>query len=67
MFTIFKKYLFFYLPVLSLSGGGQASLAVTLRPSSAAVRGILVPGPGTEPASPALQGGLLTTGPPGKP
>ena len=29
--------------------------------------GILVPWPGTEPASPALQGGFLTTGPPGKP
>ena len=28
--------------------------------------GILVPQPGTEPASLALQGGLLTTGPPGK-
>ena len=28
--------------------------------------GILVPGPGFEPASPALGGGFLTTGPPGK-
>ena len=28
--------------------------------------GILVPGPGMELASPALQGGFLTTGPPGK-
>ena len=28
--------------------------------------GILVPWPGIEPASPALQGGFLTTGPPGK-
>ena len=26
-----------------------------------------LPGPGIEPASPALQGRLLTTGPPGKP
>ena len=28
--------------------------------------GILVPGPGIEPTSPALEGGFLTTGPPGK-
>ena len=26
-----------------------------------------LPGPGSEPVSPALAGGLLTTGPPGKP
>ena len=28
--------------------------------------GILVPQPGIEPMSPALEGGVLTTGPPGK-
>ena len=28
--------------------------------------GILVPQPGIEPTSPTLQGGFLTTGPPGK-
>ena len=28
--------------------------------------GILVPPPGIEPPAPALQGGFLTTGPPGK-
>ena len=28
--------------------------------------GILVPQPGIKPASPALEGGFLTTGPPGK-
>ena len=28
--------------------------------------GILAPKPGTEPASPALKGDVLTTGPPGK-
>ena len=28
--------------------------------------GILIPGPGIEPVSPALVGGFLTTGPPGK-
>ena len=30
-----------------------------------AIRGILVPQPGIEPTSPALQGGFLATGPPG--
>ena len=30
------------------------------------VLGILVPQPETEPVSPALENGLLTTGPPGK-
>ena len=29
-------------------------------------RGVLVPQPGTEPTSPAVQGGLLTTRQPGK-
>ena len=28
--------------------------------------GILAPRPGIEPSSPALEGGVLTTGPPGK-
>ena len=34
--------------------------------SCLAARGILDPGPGIEPSSPALEGGFLTTGPPGK-
>ena len=34
--------------------------------SCPAAHGILVPRPGIEPASPALEGGFLTTGPPGK-
>ena len=34
--------------------------------SCSAACGILVPQPGIEPASPGLQGGFLTTGPPGK-
>ena len=42
------------------------SLAVALGLSGPSACGILVPGPGTEPVSPALQGRLLTTGPPGK-
>ena len=36
------------------------------RPHCPAACGILVPSPGIEPASSALQGGVLTTGPPGK-
>ena len=31
-----------------------------------AARGILLPRPGIEPMYPALEGGFLTTGPPGK-
>ena len=34
--------------------------------SCPAACGILVPQPGIEPASPALEGGFLTAGPPGK-
>ena len=34
--------------------------------SCSAACGILAPGPGIKPASPALEGGCLTTGPPGK-
>ena len=36
------------------------------RLSSSLACGILVPQPGIEPVFPALQGGILTTGPPGK-
>ena len=42
------------------------SLAVARGLSCFVACGILVPGPGVEPASPALQDGFLTTGPPGK-
>ena len=55
----------------ALVGGVQApgcsgSVVAVLRLNCSAVCGILVPQPGTEPASPALQGRFLTTGPPGK-
>ena len=43
---------------------GAAAVAHTLHCPKAC--GILAPQPGTEPLSPALQGGFLTTGPPGK-
>ena len=44
----------------------QASIAVTDKFSCCTACGILVPWPGIEPMSPALQGGFLTTGPPGR-
>ena len=51
------KYLFIWLLwVLVVVRGLHCSVAC----------GNLAPRPGTEPASPALQGGFLTTGPPGK-
>ena len=43
------------------------SLVVAQGFSCPGAYGILVPGPGMKPASPALEGGFLTTGPPGKP
>ena len=44
----------------------QASLAGAHGLSYSGACGILVPRPGIKPVSPALQGGFLTTGPPGK-
>ena len=54
MYT-FKKNLFIYFIYLATSGVSCGKSC-----------GILVHQPGTEPASLALQGGFLTTGPPGK-
>ena len=45
----------------------QASVIVALSLSCSAACGILVPWPGIKSTSPALQGGFLTTGPPGSP
>ena len=42
------------------------SVVAACRLSCPTACGILVPRPGIEPASPALEGGFLTTGPPGK-
>ena len=42
------------------------SVVVACRLSCPMACGILVPQPGIEPVSPALVGGFLTTGPPGK-
>ena len=41
-------------------------LVAACRISCSKARGILVPQPGIKPASPAMQGGFLTTGLPGK-
>ena len=45
---------------------GAGSVVAARRLSCPAACGILVPQPGIEPAFPALEGGFLTTGPPGK-
>ena len=49
------------------SESAQASVIVAPGLSCPAAHGILVPRPGIEPLSPALEGRFLTTGPPGKP
>ena len=46
--------------------GAWASVGVGLGLKLLSAHEILVPLPGMEPASPALQGGFLTTGPPWK-
>ena len=72
--------IFIYLAALGLHCGAQAllwgawllslwhlgSVVVTHWPGCPEACGILVPQPGIEPMSPALEGGFLTTGPPGK-
>ena len=44
----------------------QTSLFAVCRLGCPVACGILVPRPGIEPASPALEDGFLTAGPPGK-
>ena len=68
-----KKYLFgcmahgiFIISCRILTLWLTDSLVAMLRLSCSAACGIYVPRPGIEPVSPALQGGFLTTGPPGK-
>ena len=50
----------------SLLWRAGVSLVVACGLSCPAARGILVPQPGIEPESPALEGRFFTTGPPGK-
>ena len=47
--------------------GLQGAGAVVVKHGLHAPRHVGLPGPGVEPVSPALAGGFLTTGPPGKP
>ena len=61
----FKKKIFF-LAALGLCWDMQASLVATQGLGWPAARGILVPQPGMELLSLALEGGFLTTGPPAK-
>ena len=59
-----KNILIINLAALNLSCGTHVVVAGGLSCSEAC--GILAPQPGIEPASPALQGGFLTTGPSGE-
>ena len=56
----------FHCSTWDIHWGKQASLAVVRGLSCPLACGILVPWPGMEPTPPALEGGLLTTGPPGQ-
>ena len=72
-FVFFFFLIFLYLAAsglteaLNLSSLHTDSLVVALGFSCSKACGILVPQPGIKLASPALQGGFLTTGPPGRP
>ena len=61
--SFFFSLIFIYLAVSGLSCSRGIFVGV---PSCSTACGILVPQPGTEPASPTSQGRFLTTGPPGK-
>ena len=68
---LLKNYLFIWLNQIFLASWGLSlqcmdSLVVAHGLSCSVACGILVPGPGVEPASPALQDGFVTTGPSGK-
>ena len=63
-FSFFKKNLFWLHRVFIAACTGSVIVAPGL--SCNATCGILVPQPGTEPRSPALEGGFLATGPQGK-
>ena len=66
-FLFLKMYfLLLFLAVVGLLGGAQASLDTVHRFSCHPACGILVPGPGTKPSSPALEDGVLTPRLPGK-
>ena len=60
-------WLFFFNIYFLAVSGLMGSLVVACRLSCPTALGILIPSPGIEPTSPALQGEFLTTGSPGKP
>ena len=65
--TLFYLFILFWLPWVFIAVCWGFSLVVAQRLSSCpTASGILIPQRGIEPVSPALEGGLLTTGPPGK-
>ena len=71
--AVLCAFLFLFLAALGLSCHtwdlslwSVGSVAVACRLSCSEACGILVPRPGIEPASPALEGGFLNTVPPGK-
>ena len=60
-----KKHIYYLAVLISSCGTHDLSIMVRRLSWPAECR-ILVPQPGIEPMSPALQGTYLTTGPPGK-
>ena len=66
LYLFVYKYLFWGVLCLSPHCSAQVSLVVVCGLTCPTACGILVPQPGIEPMSPALEGGFLTTGPPGK-
>ena len=65
-FGIFVAVLGFLSSCDALALEDTGSVVAVCRLSCLVACGILVPRPGIEPESPALEGGFLTTGPPGK-
>ena len=51
---------------VALHRSTQASLVVAHKLSCPSAYGILAPQPGIEPMIPVMEGGVVTTGPPGK-
>ena len=64
LFFFFLKEMFIYLFIYLAASGHPIGSVVAARGLSAC--GVLVPHPGTEPTSSAMQGRFLTPGPSGK-
>ena len=63
---LFKSFAYFYFYLFIYLFWLHWVFVVDCRLSCPEACEIVVPQPGTEPMSPALEGGFLTTGPPGK-